>query len=344
MNKKLIAVAVAGTLAAPVVYAEGHEGITPYARVNNAIDVVDDGDGNTVDVSGVSSRFGFKGTGDIGNGLTAFGRYEFSTTTDKEQNNVNDLRLGFVGLSGGFGSVAIGNQWSAYFNSVGTFISPTYSLGYYLYSSVTGGPFRTSNTIKYSNSFGPVSLELDARLNESGEDNDVAEKLNGDGFGIGVTINPTDNITLALAADSEENNNVTDEDTGAISTVEDTDRFGVAGKVSFGNVGVALGYQKWEQGAAERDLIQLYVDVAIGEKNTLLLGVGQATVTNPGAAETEPTMAFLGFYHNMGGGLKLYIEATSVDEDVSNSDQFDDFIDGGDNTFDRALIGMRIDF
>ena len=294
MNKKLIAVAVAGTLAAPVVYADGHEGITPYARVNNAIDIVDDGDGNTVDLSGISSRFGFKGTGDIGNGLTAFGRYEFSTVTDKEQNNVNDLRLGFVGISGGFGSIALGNQWSAYFNSVGTFMSPTYSLGYYLYSSVTGGPFRTSNTIKYSNSFGPVSLELDARLNESGEDNDVAEKLNGDGFGIGVTVNPTDNFTIAIAADTEENNDtaaVTDEETGVVtpgSSVEDTDRFGIAGKASFGAFGVSLGYQKWEQGMEERELVQLYLNASIGEKNTLLLGFGQATVNVPGSAETEP--------------------------------------------------------
>jgi len=332
MNKKLIAVAVAGTLAAPVVYADGHEGITPYARVNNAIDIKDSGDGNTVDVSGVSSRFGFKGTGDIGNGLTAFGRYEFSTTTDKEQVNPTDLRLGFVGLSGGFGSVAIGNQWSSYFNSVGTLISPTYSLGYFLYSSVTGGPFRASNTIKYSNSFGPVSLEADFRLNESGEDNDVAEKINGDGYGVGATINPTDNISIALAFDKEEENSVTDEETGAISLVDDTERSGVAAKFGFGNFGVSIGYQHWERATEERDLVQLYLNAAIGEKNTLLLGFGQANVDVPGSAETEPTSAFLGFYHNMGGGLKLYVEATSVDYD-----------DGADN-FEQALIGMRIDF
>ena len=338
MNKKLIAVAVAGTLAAPVVYADGHEGITPYARVNNAIDVVDDGDGNTVDLSGISSRFGFKGTGDIGNGLTAFGRYEFSTVTDKEQNNVNDLRLGFVGISGGFGSVALGNQWSAYFNSVGTFMSPTYSLGYYLYSSVAQGPFRTSNTIKYSNSFGPVSLELDARLNESGEDNDVAEKLNGDGFGIGVTINPTDNFSLAIAADSEENNDTpasTDEETGVVTPGgpnEDTDRFGIAGKVSFGNFGVSLGYQHVEQGTDEADHLQLYLNAGIGEKNTLLVGYGAVEQEAAGVAGPEPTSIFLGFYHNMGGGLRLYFEGTSVDRD-----------DGTDD-FTRGILGMRIDF
>lgn len=323
MNKKLIAVAVAGVVAAPAVYAEGHEGITPYGRINNAIDITDSGDGNNVDLSGVASRFGFKGAGDIGNGLTAVGRYEFSTVTDKEGTGVGDTRLAYVGLSGGFGTITMGNQWSAFFNSVGTFMSPTYSLGYYLYSSVAGGPFRTSNTIKYANSFGPVSLEADFRLNESGEDNDVAEKLNGDGYGIGVTVAPTDNFTVAVSADSEENNN--DAETGAI--VEDTDRVGIAFNASFGGFGVSLGHQNLEQGTAEVDHTQLYLSAGIGEKLSLLVGFGQADT-----GSTEPSSVFLGAYYNIGGGLKLWGETTTVDYD-----------DGSDD-LTQTLLGMRIDF
>ncbi len=318
MNKKLIAAAVAGTLAAPAAYAD----IVPYGRVNNAIDIADDGDGSTVDLSGVASRFGFRGTGDIGNGLTAIGRYEFSTTTDKEGPGVNDTRLAYVGLEGGFGTITMGNQWSAFFNTVGTYISPTYSLGFYLYSSVAGNPFRTSNTIKYANSFGPVTLEADLRLNESGEDNDVAEKLNGDGYGVGISVSPLDNLTIALAADSEENN--PGEDGVA---VEDTDRLGIAGTMSFGGFGVNLGYTNMEQGDDEVDLVQLYLSAGIGEKTTLLLGFGQADTQ-----DAEPTSFFLGGYYNIGGGLRLWGETTTVDND-----------DGSDDTV-RTLLGMRIDF
>ena len=330
MNKKLIAVAVASTLAAPAVFADGHEGITPYARVNNAIDIKDVGgdDGNLVDVSNVSSRFGFKGSGDIGNGLTAIGRYEFATVTDKEQPNVADLRLGYVGLSGGFGTVTMGNQWSAYYNSVGTHMSPTYSIGYYLYSSVADGPFRTSNTIKYANSFGPVNLEVDVRLNDSEEDNDVAEKLNGNGAGIGLSFNPTDNLNIAIAYDNEENNSLVDEDTGAVTTVDDTERSAIAGKFSFGgNYALILGYQKREQGSAETDHTQLYFSAGLGEKTSLLVGLGQADT-----GTTEPDSIFLGVYHNMGGGLRLYLESTDVDYD-----------DGGDG-LTQTLLGMRVDF
>ena len=310
MNKKLIALAVAGTVSAPAAYAD----ITAYGRVNNAIRF---SDGDT-DISSVASRFGFRGTGDIGNGLTAFGRYEFGTTTDKELGSaggggVTDLRLGFVGLSGGFGSVSIGNQWSAFFNSFGTIVSPSFSLG----SNISSTPFRASNTIKYANSFGPVSLQVDVRLNDSDEDNDVAEGLNGNGYGIGLTINPTDFFTLALAIDSEED---IDEDR---NDLDDTDRAGIAATFSFGGFGINVGYQNQEQGDEEIDTTNLYLSYEIG-KSKILVGFGN--IDDGGGEDNEGN--FIGLYHNLGGGLRLWLE--SVD-----SDGLDDRI---------TVLGARIDF
>ena len=215
MNKKLIAAAVSAAVMAPVA---SQADATVYGRISNAIDLnnvsvkKDPDDGTlpegTTDISGVSSRFGIKGSADIGNGLTAKGTYEFGTVTDREEKNeehggVEDIRVATVGLSGSFGSIDIGNQWSAYFDTFGTLISPTYTLGYYLYSSVGGGPYRTSNTIKYSNTFGPVYLELDYRLNGSDEPSEVAEKIRGDGFGLGVSFAVAKNITIAASMDSE---------------------------------------------------------------------------------------------------------------------------------------------
>jgi len=333
MNKKLIASAVVGTLAAPAVYADGHLGITPYGRVNNAIEFSDASGDDNVDVSNVSSRFGFKGAGDIGNGLTAVGRYEFATVADKEQPGIADIRLAFVGLSGGFGSVTIGNQWSAYFNHFGTIASPTFSLGFYLYSSFAGGPFRTSNTIKYANSFGPVSLDLDVRLNDQEEDSDVAEKINGNGVGLGVTYSPTDSISLAISLDTEENNDSVsvDEITGVetVSSTGDTDRFGIAGNFGLGIAKLSLAYQELENdGGTEFEHFQAYLKFALGGKTNLLLGAGTAEETTSG---DEADSTFLGVYHKLGGGLQLYIESTSVD------------IDNGAD-FTQTFLGMRIDF
>ena len=205
MNKKLIAAAVSAAVIAPVAAQAESEF---YGSIRNVIDIKDvsskDDAESTTDISSMASRLGFKGDTDIGNGMTAHGRYEFSTSTDKEEEGVEDIRIATVGLSGSFGRVDIGNQWSSFYNSVGTFISPTYSLGYYMYTGVGGGLYRSSNTIKYSNSFGPLSAQLDVRLNDSDEGSDVAEAARGNGMGLGLTYSVTDKITIAAAFDSEE--------------------------------------------------------------------------------------------------------------------------------------------
>ncbi len=76
MNKKLIAVAVASTVVAPVAYAD----ISMYGRISNGI--VFDDQNDTQNMNTLGSRFGIKGSADIGNGLSALAHYEFSTTTD----------------------------------------------------------------------------------------------------------------------------------------------------------------------------------------------------------------------------------------------------------------------
>ena len=314
MNKKLIAVAVASTVAAPAIsMADGH--VQVYGRINNAIKITDD---NT-DVAGVSSRFGIRYNKDLGNGMGVHGRYEFFTVTDREEasagrGGVADIRIATVGVSGAFGRVDIGNQWSAYFDTFGTLVSPTYSLGYFIYSSIGGGPFRSSNTIKYSNSFGPVYVELDVRLNDSEEGADVAEKIRGNGVGLGVSLAATDNITVAAAVDSED---------GAAGA-DDTDRFGVGVKANFGGFWASLGTQNIDTGASDLDSTIAYVGGSLGDSTSWLLGYSTAD----DAADSESVQ--WGIYHNLGGGLKLYYEATAVD--TANTD---DTI---------HLLGMRVDF
>lgn len=325
MNKKLIAVAVASALAAPAVQSDV---IVPYARINNAIDisdfagVEDTNNNNNIDLSTVASRFGFKGAADIGNGLTAIGRYEFATTTAEEGNGVEDTRLAYVGLAGGFGSVTMGNQWSAYYNTVGTFLSPTYSLGYFLYSSVSRMPFRASNTIKYANSFGAVNMEFDLRLNDSNEGTDEndknVEKLNGNGYAIGLTWVPMDAFSLGFAWDEDQN-----EPTTAVLNPDDETRWGITGKYDFGVLAWTLGYQEYEQGGEKRKNVQTYLSGAIGEKSSWLLGWGQTDVeaavlidgTRPSNDGRTPSQYTLGFYHNMGGGLRLWAEYADIDYD-----------------------------
>ena len=393
MNKKLIAAAVSAAVIAPVA-AQAESSF--YASIRNVIDIKDisskvDAE-STTDISTMSSRFGFKGNTDIGNGMTAHGRYEFSTTTDKEGGGVEDTRIATVGLSGSFGRVDVGNQWSSYFNTFGTLVSPTYSLGFYLYSSVGGGAFRASNTIKYSNTFGPLYAELDVRLNGSDEDGDAAETLRGDGMGLGLTYAVTDNISIAAAFDSED----TDEgstgdvnltlDSGAIAVDggfgQDQDRLGIAVKATFGDFWGSLGWQTHERadidvnyaadvadavetallgttatGVAgtlefegqEVDTMFFWVGGSLGEKTNWNIGYA---VADDGVADDEILVSYdsdenkfevisdtddseqltWGIYHNMGGGMKLFYEATSIESENKEWDG------------DQHLLGMRIDF
>ena len=198
MNKKLIAAAVSAAVIAPVA-AQAESSF--YGRVNNAIEIKDDGTDSTTNMADVTGRVGYKGSTDIGNGMTAHGQFEFRAKSDDstgfrsdDDGNGDNGRIATVGLSGGFGSVTLGQQWSSYFNTFGTLVSPTYSLGFYLFTSAGGGMYRQGNTVKYSNSFGPVSMELDYRADEG-----------NNGLGIGFSISPMENLTIAVAFDNQEN-------------------------------------------------------------------------------------------------------------------------------------------
>lgn len=113
MQKKLIALAVAGLAAAP---AFAQTNVTIYGVADATFDNVratstaanSDKLGSTNRVSTNSSYLGFKGTEDLGNGLKAVFQFE-STISSDQATGTWASRDSFVGLSGGFGTVVAGN-------------------------------------------------------------------------------------------------------------------------------------------------------------------------------------------------------------------------------------------
>ena len=65
-------------------------------------------------------------------------------------------RLSYVSLSGGFGTITVGQIWSASYNHYGAKLDPTWFNG--LAGGATG---RTGNTVSYSSSAGDVSFQID---------------------------------------------------------------------------------------------------------------------------------------------------------------------------------------
>ena len=347
MNKTLIAAAVSAALMAPVA---AQADVTLYGRIHQGIKIVNPEMGDsTSDFIGVGSRFGIKASSDLGNGLTASAQYEFGTTSDRNNHGSNAVteaaddslwsadssgitnRIATVGISGAFGSIDLGNQWGAYYNIAGVHMDPTFHIGSSIYYGIVDtNTYRTANTIKYSNSFGPVSLQLDVRLDDTdkkGGDVDPAAiytavpdglgDQGGNGYAFGASVALTDNITIAAATDDNEGRTQT----------------GAAIQVSLGNYWASIASQKKDNDDSNVDPSSTHLWLGGSFGNTsAMVGAGSGDKGGASGPGNDPSEVILGVYHDMGGGLKLLYEGVNYDSDNNAGD------------FSAHLFGIRLDF
>ncbi len=124
MNKKLIALAVAGAFAAPVAMADTGN-VTIYGKMELSYDLMKTGDAasgapgvSTNQVSSNASRIGFKGNEDLGNGLSAVWQLEQGIAADGQSTAAfggDTLRNTFIGLAGkSWGTVLMGHHDTPY--------------------------------------------------------------------------------------------------------------------------------------------------------------------------------------------------------------------------------------
>ena len=118
MKKTLVALAALAVVSA----ASAQSTVTLYGVVDMGVNTLKDstpvGDLNKTGVQQgtmSNSRIGFKGTEDLGGGLKANFVMEFAALPDETAQNMAN-RLGTVGLSGNFGAVTIGRQYTPYHN------------------------------------------------------------------------------------------------------------------------------------------------------------------------------------------------------------------------------------
>jgi predicted porin len=128
MNKKLIALAVAGAIYAPTVMAQSANPVTLYGRAWLMLETVKADGGpsaavpisNRTRVSDQSSLFGIRGTEDIGGGVKAF--FQMETAFNLSDNGTNfAARNSGVGLQAGWGSVLMGRWDTPYKQYTGNF-------------------------------------------------------------------------------------------------------------------------------------------------------------------------------------------------------------------------------
>jgi len=302
MKQKIIAAAIASTLAVPfAVQAEGDN--TWYGRVNTGLQIKDM-DGTTSDIRGYASRFGVKGSSDLGNGLSVIYQFEFAVDSDIA-NIANNNRVSSVGLSGSFGTVKLGKNWGAgSWANVGSPMSPHNVTGGQAYSG-TFGNYRMANSVQYSGGAGPVNYGVDvvidgADTTSSGIDNWT---LGGSWAAGGISVG-------AAYADNG-----------------DSDAMGAAVSWSSENIGVVAGITTSEDDAGpEADGLMVRVNGAFGDAMTWSV-VGNS-LEDTAAGDTDSIA--VNVTKNMGKGTALWMEA--------------DFVSSDSGDYDVLHVGIRKNF
>lgn len=156
MNKKLIALAVAGACVASDAMAQTANPVTLYGLVFGTLESVEAKGGSArVDrrtrVEDNSSRLGVRGTEDLGGGLKAFFQLETGFRIDQAGTAFANRNSG-VGLQGGWGSFLMG-RWDSPYKVAGYPADPwnLLTLAGYWSTIQDGGNFgrRTPNVIQY---------------------------------------------------------------------------------------------------------------------------------------------------------------------------------------------------
>ncbi|MBU0603862.1 MAG: porin [Gammaproteobacteria bacterium] len=202
MQKKLFALAVA-TVATASAMAQSN--VTIYGVADAG---VASGSAGANKFSGVatgllaSSRLGFKGQEDLGNGLKAIFTYEFGTLNidsgGNSNNGIDSTRQSFVGLSNRLGMLTLGRQYAPgypyavkYNAYPGSIISPQYILaaaGGNTIGSV--GDARWDNAVKYTmptiNGFGGELIYGLGGKGKTAGDETSAQRSKDNNIGLGL--------------------------------------------------------------------------------------------------------------------------------------------------------------
>lgn len=309
-KKTAIALAVAGAYGAslPVQAQETESGF--YGFVNASVDYADtenggvgvmflpaDADGDIHLGDQANSRFGFRGSTDLGNGMTAGARIEIGMGTSAgnrgsvtEDAEPWDKRLAWVDLSGNFGNLRVGNQWGALFEYLGSMTFKSHGFG--------GGSWYESSRLLNDDGFG-------LRISDA-----VDYTYGSGGYG-------SDPFTFTAQG-------IFDQDSGGGAGSDETlDAYTLAAASTFGGLTIKGALYGENNGPAEADPSLAGVGGAFAITDALSLGARWVTVDRdtPGADDPD-TVSIIGTM-DFGGGLSgMASYGTSSDDTDGDLDTF----------------------
>ncbi len=168
MRKSLIALAAFGAFAGAV---QAQSSVTLYGVVDANVEFAtklanpSGGHDNRWALNGAglsSSRWGLRGVEDLGSGMSALFVLEsgFGLNDGKSQQGGRLFgRQSFVGLQNTqYGKLTLGRQYTTMFDALANFSPAGYATLYEPTIALLGLDFRSDNTVKYSGTFGPVTV------------------------------------------------------------------------------------------------------------------------------------------------------------------------------------------
>ncbi len=302
MTRVVLAVlTVAGTTA-----AMAQSSVTLYGRVNTTVERQKLGDVSSTGMFNNSSRFGFKGTEDLGGGLKAGFQLESGFNSDTGTGSgwthpttgMSFARQSEVNLSGGFGMVRLGNFTPESYYATADYVSmhnhDTGSSSDAFYQDpVWFNGLSTTNKIGYrSPSFGGLTIDASVNLHE--------QTTGGkNGYDLAANYNLG---ALALGA--------------GYSQVDDDKQLGLRALYTFGQFVVGGYYQRNDENVAgSRNNFRLAGAYNVGASE-FHVNVGRANSWS-NFANSAATQFTLGYNYNLSKRTKVYTYYTRVNNDAN---------------------------
>ncbi|MCK9532782.1 MAG: porin [Gammaproteobacteria bacterium] len=329
MKKTLLALAVAGVVAAPAAMAE----VTVYGLAHVSVDntsgdlagaVFGTAGEQSVAVTSRASRVGVKAAEDLGGGLKAIAQLEWEVDMDDNDGAGQNIksRNQIVGLAGGFGTVAIGRHDTPYKMSTGKLdVFSDTAADYNAVIGATQLENRANNAIAYlSPDFNGLSFQAAIVAAEaadaSGDDANAADAIS-----VAVQYNAGP-LFVAVAHESFE-----DEAAGGGAKGQSGTRVGVGYDAGVAKIGFVYetASDVEHNNATIRGLAQADDDydawlinaaIPVGGNNAVIAeyGVGELDKSN-----AEVTVMAVGVAHNFSKTSSAYVAYGNVDVEVGSA-------------------------
>jgi len=318
MNKTILATAITSILCTPlmvqaadtktsntpIVYGKAHFSYGMLDTKVNGVTTVDNWQARSH-----ASRFGIKGSRELGEGLKAVYKFEWQVDYEQSTDAALDRRNMYVGLKGGFGEFRIGRHDTPLKLAQGKFDQFGDTDADLKNAGDEDGENRLDNVLVYLGKTGNVGYSFAVA---PGEDASGANADEGPADTVSAAVNYKKGpVYVALAHDTYEN--------GASAANDSLTRLVATYKFSDMQVGLLVqnGVEAADNIAAEEDWLGVSFNTKVGAKGKIK--AQYITVEDNATAKKDGTLMAVGYDYKFDKKTSAYVMYSSLEEEQSGA-------------------------